>query len=162
MENKRESLISKQERAAKQQELLERKRRAKAEFNTSDTPGERGRSLRRAKEEELHVLSKGRTAVSRQVPENAETPRRRSRGESRSYATVSQWFLSICWMNIPLIGFVYALVLAFGRKTPRDKKNFAKGYILYRLLVLLLAVTIMYIIYKVGLSFVDELLSLVR
>lgn len=42
----KESIISKQERAAKQQELLEKKRRAKAEYNTSSVKPVRGMTQR--------------------------------------------------------------------------------------------------------------------
>lgn len=76
----------------------------------------------------------------------------------RSFGRVGQWFQTLCWMNIPVFGFFYMLVLAIRKKTPPQKKSFAIAYILYRILVLLLAVTILFVLYKIGLSFIDEIL----
>ena len=53
----------------------------------------------------------------------------------------------------------FMLVIAFRKNTPPQKKSFAMAYVLYRLLVLLLAITILFIFYRVGLSFLDELLK---
>ncbi len=51
------------------------------------------------------------------------------------------------------------LILAIRKKTPPYKKSFAVAYILYRILVMTLAVIILFILYKVGLSFIDEILK---
>ena len=158
----KESLISRQERAAKQQELLEKKRRAKAEYNTSSSAGRRykpvnqkkvqiSKAAREKKQEEYMATEAFRTATQGRVSKGME-----------GYASVSQWFLSICWLQIPIIGLLYAFVLAINPKTPCDKKNFARGYLLYQILVLLLSLTIMYVVYQVGLSFIEEMLSYVK
>lgn len=161
---------------AKQQEMLEKKRREKAEYNTATTRAD----IKKARKEER--------ARARQKPDNPLFQRRKSKleykemvfkekekaakasnpnlkkamvAEEEGYVPVSQWFLSICWIKIPIVGFIYALFLALYKKTPYDKKNFARGYLLYRLLVLLLAFTVLYVLYKIGLDFVDQLLSMV-
>lgn len=154
----KESLISRQERAAKQQELLEKKRRAKAEYNTSSGSGRKSRpvaqknvkiskSARERKQEEYMVKEAHRAVISENATE---------------YVSSSQWFLSICWLHIPVIGFIYALILAVNPKTPKEKKNFSRGYLLYQILVLALSITLMYVVYQVGLSFIEEMLSYVR
>jgi hypothetical protein len=76
----------------------------------------------------------------------------------RNFGRVGQWFQLLCFMHIPVFGFFYMLVMAVRKKTPPQKKSFARAYILYRILVLFLAVTILFVIYKVGLSFVEEIL----
>ncbi len=81
--------------------------------------------------------------------------------EQPAGVTASQWFLSICWLKIPVFGILYALVLAFVPGTDRTKKNFARGYLLYQILVLILAVTVAYVIYTLGLDLVDQVLSFV-
>ena len=78
------------------------------------------------------------------------------------YGRVGQWFQTLCLMHIPFFGFFYMLVLAIRRETPPQKKSFAAAYVLYRVLVMLLALTILFILYRIGLSFVDELLQYVR
>ena len=76
--------------------------------------------------------------------------------------SVSEWLLSICWIKRPVIGFVYVLILALSKKIHPAKKNFARGYLVYRCLVLILSLTIMYVLYQVGLSFIDDMLAFVK
>lgn len=75
---------------------------------------------------------------------------------------IGNWFQTFCYMRIPVIGFIYILVMAFSKKTPEHKKEFAKGYILYKVLVWLLAIVLLYCLYKVGLDFVDGMLSFIK
>lgn len=75
---------------------------------------------------------------------------------------IGNWFQTFCYMRIPVIGFIYILVMAFSKKTPEYKKEFAKGYILYKILVWILAIVLLYCLYKVGLDFVDGMLSLIK
>ena len=75
---------------------------------------------------------------------------------------IGNWFQTFCYMRIPVIGFIYILVMAFSKKTPEYKKEFAKGYILYKVLVWILAIVLLYCLYKVGLDFVDGMLSLIK
>lgn len=83
----------------------------------------------------------------------------RSREEKlRYYGQIGQWFQTLCWIKIPVFGFFYMLVLAIRKRTPLQKKTFAIAYVLYRLLVMILALTILFVLYKVGLSFLDEIL----
>lgn len=80
----------------------------------------------------------------------------------RNFGRIAQWFQILCFMHIPVFGFFYMLVTALRKKTPPQKKSFAAAYILYRILVLFLAGTILFIIYKVGLGFVEEILRYAR
>jgi cation transport ATPase len=164
-EKKQQSVLSKQERVAKQQELLEKKRQARAEYNVSERKSELPGA------ERIHELAEKKQ--QRQAKKTKEKEKKVRRKFQKSYqsavafddadgVSVSQWFLSVCWMKIPVIGFIYLLVMAFYPKTHPAKKNFARGYLVYRVLVLLLAVTILYVLYKIGLNFVDQLLSLVE
>ena len=87
---------------------------------------------------------------------------KRKQGSSTKFERLSEagrWFQMICWMKIPVIGFIYMLGLVISRKTPEDKKNFILGYMLYKLLVWTLAIVIAYVLYKAGLSFIDGMLQ---
>lgn len=75
---------------------------------------------------------------------------------------IGSWFQTFCYMRIPVIGFIYILVMAFSRKTPEYKKEFAKGYLLYKVLVWILAIVLLYCLYKIGLGFVDGMLSFIK
>lgn len=84
---------------------------------------------------------------------------RKAKAKLKRYGEVGQWFQTLCWVRIPIFGFFYMLVLAVRKKTPPQKKSFAIAYVLYRCLVMLLAFTILFVLYKVGLSFIDEILN---
>ncbi len=158
----KESLISRQERAAKQQEMLERKRKAKAQYNTSLGTGRKSKPVIQKKVQISKSAREKRQEEYLEKEAKREAKQQELSKGTGEYASASQWFLCICWLNIPVIGLIYALVLAIYPGTPRDKKNYARGYILYQILVLLLSLTIMYVVYQVGLSFIEEMLSYVR
>lgn len=69
-----------------------------------------------------------------------------------------KWFLTFMYMNIPLIGWIYLLVKAFGRKNTQ-LKDFARAYLLYKLLFLLVALIILGLAVYVGLGLLDEVLA---
>ncbi len=179
MHQSREDLIIRQEMAARQQELLERKRKTIAEKEKErEMTGRNRRSGLAAKQHSSSVGAGGagmygkETPIGRRLPVSAlgvsggeEQTKKQYRRENRERdeeTSVSQWFLSICWMNIPLIGFIYAVFLAVYPKAPRDRKRFARGYLIYRGMVDLLSLTVLYIIYQVGLDFVDQLLAFIQ
>ena len=77
----KESLINKQERAARQQELLEKKRRARAEYNTSParsekkTPGRESENRKKQKKEINRKIFSRRIStdsVKKAVPEKKQ------------------------------------------------------------------------------------------
>lgn len=80
----------------------------------------------------------------------------------QKWGNLGQWFQTICWMHIPVIGFWYLVIVAIRKKTPKEKKVFAKAYILFRILVLILACTLLYIFYQMGLSFIEQILSYIN
>lgn len=77
----------------------------------------------------------------------------------KQYGRMGKWFQTICFMHVPVVGFIYMLVMALKKDTPAARRDFAKAYLLYRILVLILAFTILFVLYKIGLNFVDELLK---
>lgn len=79
----------------------------------------------------------------------------------RHWGAVGQWFQTFCWIHIPIFGFWYMVVLAIRKKTPEEKRTFARGYVLYRILVFILALTIIYVFYRMGLSFIEQILAYV-
>lgn len=125
-------------------------------------------SLRRRQQEREKDIPEQELQNSEAVPEEQQdkmsvgSDERKLAEDSRRklqyYGEIGQWFQTLCWIKIPVFGFFYALVLALRKKTPLRRKSFAIAYLLYRILVLLLAVTILYVLYKIGLGFVDEIL----
>ena len=100
--------------------------------------------------------------IMEEEPEKKKTKNVRDEKDEKEFsraAQISGWFQTICFMNIPVIGVIYLIVMAVRKKTPPDKKNFAIAYIIYKVLVWLLALTLIYCLYKVGLNLIDGILK---
>ncbi len=76
-------------------------------------------------------------------------------------AEIGRWFQTICWVNIPIIGFIYLLVLLISKNTSKHRKDFILGYLLYKFLVWTLAIILVYGLYKMGIDFIDGMLEYV-
>ncbi|MCD7825952.1 MAG: hypothetical protein LUH14_08335 [Clostridiaceae bacterium] len=74
------------------------------------------------------------------------------------FSKVGNWFQILCFSSIPIFGFWYMVVLAVRKKTPEEKRSYAIAFLIFRILILLLAITILFVLYRVGLSFLDEIL----
>lgn len=100
-----------------------------------------------------------RLEKERIAKEQEEIQENEPEAKLETWGRMGTWFQTFCWMHIPLVGFWYMVVVALRKKTPKEKKAFARAYILYRILVLILACTILYIFYRMGLSFLEQILS---
>lgn len=74
--------------------------------------------------------------------------------ETRPY----YWFFTFMCMNIPIAGWIYLLYLAFNKKKT-DRRYFARAYLFYKLLFLLVAAVILGILLYFGLQVMDQLLD---
>lgn len=83
----------------------------------------------------------------------------RDGGLLRHPAEIGKWFRILCFMNIPVFGIFYMLIKLLRKKTPADQRSFAAAFLIFRFLVLLLAGTVLFILYQIGLDFVDTLLK---
>lgn len=71
---------------------------------------------------------------------------------------VRHWFVTLMCMNIPIIGWIYLIVLACSpSKGPR--RDFAKAYLLYKLVFLILALAILSVAVYYGLEVLDKVLA---
>ncbi len=100
-------------------------------------------------------------AIDKKVAEDRKKVRQK-RERLKRFGEAGQWFQTICWINIPIIGFLYIIKLAVSKKTPPEKQNFARGYLIYRILVFILAITVLYCLYRLGLGFIDGMLDFVK
>ena len=93
--------------------------------------------------------------------DNASTPpdKMSSTPSFRSYSMPPRaWFFTFMCMNIPIIGWIYLLTKAFGKKeTPL--KDFSRAYLLYKLVFLAVALVILGIAVYIGLGILDKLLA---
>lgn len=70
----------------------------------------------------------------------------------------SKWFFTFMCMNIPVIGWLYLLSKAFGKKE-NQLRDFAKAYLLYKLVFLVISLVLLGILIYVGLDIADKLLA---
>lgn len=73
-------------------------------------------------------------------------------------APVHTWFFTFMCMNIPIIGWFYLLYLAFNKKKT-ERRNFARAYLFYKLIFLLISAVILGIFIYIGLGLLDQLLA---
>jgi len=96
------------------------------------------------------------------APKKPRGPKSNSKKESgpptAGQILVRHWFVTFMCMNIPIIGWIYLMTLAFSRsKDPR--KDFAKAYLLYKLVFLLLSLVILAVAIHYGLELLDKVLA---
>lgn len=75
-----------------------------------------------------------------------------------SKAPVHTWFFTFMCMNIPIIGWFYLLYLAFNKKKT-ERRNFARAYLFYKLIFLLISAVILGIFIYIGLGLLEQLLA---
>ena len=68
------------------------------------------------------------------------------------------WFFTFMCMNIPVAGWIYLLRLAFGKKD-NQLRDFAKAYLLYKLVFLVISLVILGILIYIGLDAADKILA---
>lgn len=73
-------------------------------------------------------------------------------------APVHSWFFTFMCMNIPIIGWFYLLYLAFNKKKT-ERRNFARAYLFYKLIFLLISAVILGIFIYIGLGLLEQLLA---
>ena len=73
-------------------------------------------------------------------------------------ASVSSWFITFMCMNLPFVGWIYLLRLAF-RKDRTERQNFARAYLFYKLVFLGVSALILGILTWIGLDILDQLLA---
>lgn len=71
---------------------------------------------------------------------------------------VHRWFFTFMCMNIPIIGWIYLLFLAFGKKYP-ERRIFARAYLFYKLIFLIVSVLILGVLIYIGLDLLDQLIA---
>lgn len=77
----------------------------------------------------------------------------------RSYSMPPRaWFFTFMCMNIPVVGWIYLLRLAFGKKD-NQLRDFAKAYLLYKLVFLVISLVILGILIYIGLDAADKILA---
>ena len=89
-------------------------------------------------------------------PEESSDSRRRKKPPVQ--VPVHRWFVTLMCMNIPVIGWLYLIILALSpSKGPR--REFAKAYLLYKLLFLTITLIILARAFHYGMELLDKVLA---
>lgn len=75
-------------------------------------------------------------------------------------SSIQSWFNTFMIMNIPIIGWIYLFILALSKKDQR--KDFAKAYLVYKLVFLLMALAIIAFFLYAGMEAADLLLQYIN
>lgn len=75
--------------------------------------------------------------------------------------TLSNWFVTFMCMNIPIIGLVYLIGLCFSKEQVL-KRDFARAYLLYKFVFLVIAVVLVGVFCYYGLELADNALKFMQ
>ena len=75
-------------------------------------------------------------------------------------SSIQSWFNTFMIMNLPVIGWIYLFILALSKKDQR--KDFAKAYLVYKLVFFLLALAIIAFCIYAGMEVADRLLQYIN
>lgn len=75
-----------------------------------------------------------------------------------SPARVHRWFFTFMCMNIPLVGWIYLFYLAFNKRVT-DRRDFARAYLFYKLVFLIVSAVILGILLYIGIQVLDQVLA---
>ena len=73
-------------------------------------------------------------------------------------AEVHTWFFTFMCMNIPIVGWIYLFYLAFN-KEKTERRNFARAYLFYKLVFLVVSAVILGLLIYIGIGFLNQLFA---
>lgn len=71
--------------------------------------------------------------------------------------SLGSWMLAVFLMMIPIVGFIYLLVLAFGGTESIAKKNYARATLLWSLIMIAIGIVIAIVMAIMGVTFFASL-----
>lgn len=70
---------------------------------------------------------------------------------------IRSWFTTFMIMNLPIIGWFHLLILALNPRADQ-RKDFAKAYLIYKLVFLLIGLALLAVVLYVGLDVIEQVL----
>lgn len=71
---------------------------------------------------------------------------------------IKRWYLMFICLNVPIVGWIYLLVLLFNKKNLIEH-NFAVGLFLYKCTIFLGSVLFLYLIIHTAIPYIEALLN---
>lgn len=82
---------------------------------------------------------------------------------------VRDWYMTFMYMNIPVIGWIYLLILALRKdkendnrefmKSKKIRSEFAKAFLLYKLTILITCIFVIIFLAKLAIPYMEKLLA---
>ncbi len=69
-----------------------------------------------------------------------------------------EWFFTFMCMNIPIVGWIYLLTKAYGKKE-NQLRDFSRAYLMYKLVFLVISLVILGVLVYVGMEIADRVLA---
>lgn len=113
-------------------------------------------------QDEFRTVVKYLEDAEKEEQERKEQKERSSEKKETEQVGIANWFVTICYLNIPVFNVLYILFLLIRKSTPKTKKCYVLAFALYHLLVLLLAAMLIYGAVEIGADFVDNLLKYIQ
>lgn len=110
------------------------------------------------KKEQLKRASGFKKTSQEKTKEKKE--KEKAEGAEENYvrrSPIRSWFNTFMIMNIPIIGWFYLLILAL-RKDTDQRRDFARAYLVYKLVFFLVALGILIVLMYTGMEMADRLL----
>ena len=68
------------------------------------------------------------------------------------------WYVTFMCMSVPILGWIYLLIIAFTDKDP-GRKQFARAWLLYKLTILLACITLIAVSVHMLIPYMEQLLN---
>lgn len=77
------------------------------------------------------------------------------------HISIANWFVTFMCMNIPIIGLIYLLILSFSKSQPL-KREFARAYLIYQIIFIVISIILILIFCYFGLEVLDNALKFMQ
>ncbi len=72
--------------------------------------------------------------------------------------SLGTWYVTFMCMSVPILGWIYLLIIAFTDKDP-GRKQFARAWLLYKLTILLACITLIAVSVHMLIPYMEQLLN---
>lgn len=132
---------------------------SEAELNHKPTEKKKPEVLP-GKKAEKKPENKAEKKAEKKTDKKAEKKAKRAEEKASEFvqrSPIQSWFNTFMIMNIPIIGWIYLFILAVSRKSDQ-KKDFARAYLVYKLVFFLVALAMLALVLYSGMEVADRLL----
>lgn len=108
-------------------------------------------------------ISEKKKEVLLEPEESKDSGKKKIEAQSKAMKslTMGSWYMTFMYMGIPIIGWIYMLIVSFASKSV-IKRRFARAYLLYRLTILVACVCVILIGIHIAIPYAEWLLNYIE